>query len=206
MNIPDIKLFCCNGNKITNSPTQAPNNSIVSTLGETMPEKRHTSEDEQDDDIWTPTKTVPYTRIYNRFLELYNKKCDIQEFCITFKPRFHKDNATTLHIKVKKFFDNLRWEKESFRPSFLLMPEFNKSGILHYHGIIYFDDANEYWTAYVKRKCNSKFGNTKGKTIFNFDNYYTYMMKDKHKNKFTIQPIYYLHPKQKPDETKREER
>lgn len=112
---------------------------------------------------------------------------DIQEICITYKPKYHKKNPTTLHRETRKYIIRYMKEHEYFKPYYIFVPEFTKAGILHYHGIVYFDNANDYWVADLKRKLGIRFGITQGKAVSNLSNYWKYIMKDTQKQKFTIQ-------------------
>lgn len=117
------------------------------------------------------------------------KHLDIHEICVTFKPKYHHFNSSILHHKFKDFIKNYSLKYAYFKPVYIFIPEFNSSGILHYHGIIYFDNANDYWTADLKRVLNTKFGRTIGKKVHKFKNYWAYIMKDIHKGKLTIGPF-----------------
>lgn len=130
-----------------------------------------------------------------KILKLISSKLShlpLEEICVTLKPKFHKHNSTFMHNKIKKFIMNYIKDHSYFKPLMIMIPEFNKSGILHYHGIIYFDNASDYWTADMKRRLNNKFGICCGKKVYNIDNYITYITKDIHNQKFTIRPFYYL--------------
>lgn len=126
-----------------------------------------------------------------RAFKFFHKIChlDIQEICCTFKPKYHQFNATALHNlfrkTIKKYFNKYSY----FRGSYLFIPEYNSSGILHYHGIVYFHNANEYWSSDLKRMLNNKFGICKGKTVYDIANYKKYITKDLDKEKFTVRPF-----------------
>lgn len=162
--LKDISLFfrsdCCNKTVI--------NNGRVPSLVETLPEK--------------------LDHVYEQFNKL--RHLDLQEICITYKPKYHKQNPTYLYTQTRDFITSYMKKHEYFKPLYIFYPEFTSQGILHLHGIVYFDNANDYWTAEIKRILNNKFGLTKGKKIYNLDNYWTYINKDIHKQKFTIQPFH----------------
>jgi len=124
---------------------------------------------------------------YEQFKKIQH--LDIQEICITYKQKFHTWNPSTLYNQTRDFIQKYTRKYTRFRPLYVFFPEFNSSGVLHLHGIIYFDDANDYWTADLKRMLNNKYGRTVGKRVFNLDNYWLYINKDINKNKFTIQPF-----------------
>ena len=134
-----------------------------------------------------PRPSAEYDSYHNRLKDLAH--LDIQEICITYKPAHHKKNPTKLHRETKKFIQKFMKEHDYFKPTYIFIPEFNKAGILHYHGIIYFDNANDFWTAELKRRLNQRYGRTEGKKVHDLTNYWTYMTKDIHKQKFTIKPF-----------------
>ena len=117
---------------------------------------------------------------------------ELHEICVTFKPKWHKMNSTYLHNKFKDWFKKFIIKHNYFKPSYLMIPEFNASGIIHYNGIVYFDNANDYWTAELKRLSNNRWGRTLGKKIYNIDNYITYITKDINKQKFSIKHFHYV--------------
>ncbi len=52
----------------------------------------------------------------------------------TFAPKFHNDNPLFLHRLIdQKIASSRLWKKCKY----ILYPEFNSSGVLHYHGFIY---------------------------------------------------------------------
>lgn len=163
----NIELFfqsdCCN--KTVNRSTE--DRAIDSPLVESMPD---------------PPKNL--LDIYNKFESMNH--LDLQEICVTFKSKYHKMNTGYLHNNFKKWF--VKWIKKHlyFKPTYIMIPEFTKAGVIHYHGIIYFDNANDYWTAEIKRLCNNKWGRTQGKKIYNIENYWKYITKDITKQKFSI--------------------
>lgn len=135
----------------------------------------------------SPKKAIDLLNVFR-----INKRLPLHEICVTFKPRYHSLNPTVLHNKFKSYFVKKMNELIIFQPSYIMIPEFNKSGILHYHGIIYFDNANDYWCAEIKRIINRTFGNTKGKQVHDIDNYVKYILKDIDKQKFTIKHFGFL--------------
>lgn len=165
-----FKSDCCNDNK-KDIENQEPNNGMGSLLVEPIPGR------------------------LERFFAWMKKhhKLDLQEICVTFKPKYHNMNMTMLHTKFKKTIQSYMAKYDYFKPVYLFIPEFNKSGMLHYHGVVYFDNANDYWTADLKRKLNSLYGRTEGKKIYNIENYINYIKKDIEKQKFTIKPFCSIH-------------
>lgn len=129
-----------------------------------------------------PLTIHPYVKRY--FKEI--SRLPIHEICITFKKTYHDMRATALHNKVREYIEKYTKKYEYFKPSYIFCPEYNASGILHYHGIIYFNNSNDYWTADLKRLLNNKFGRTKGKEVYSFKKYWQYMTKDTNKGKFTV--------------------
>lgn len=99
-----------------------------------------------------------------------------------------------LHNRVKtnigKYIERYLFPKDIKNQTFhlLLMPEYTSAGVLHFHAIVYISNAVEYYIAKLKRYCQTKFGRTLGKKIYNLDNYVTYIFKD-HGNMGMIQPI-----------------
>lgn len=87
-----------------------------------------------------------------------------------------------LEDKVAMFL--LEWRKKLNNRKYaedwciFVQPEYTKVGVLHYHGIAYHDNANDYWNALLKRKLNGKFGRCTGKKIYDITNYITYISKD----------------------------
>lgn len=161
--LKDISLYfksnCCNETK--------PKHGMVSTLGETMPQKWH-------------------LRMYEHFWK--HKHLPLHEICITFTPKWRKQNNLVLHTKLKEFIQRFMAKHQSKRPWYIFYPEFSPKGYLHYHGIIYFDNANDYWMSEIKCAIRNKFGNTEGKQIYNFSKYWAYMTKDKEKDLNNIKP------------------
>lgn len=133
---------------------------------------------------------MPDTDLKANLFFSHKRHLDLQEICITFKPSYHTLNPTTLHNAVHRHIKRYLQKYMYFKPVIYIVPEFNQSGILHYHGIVYFDNSNDYWVADLKRKLNNKYGRTKGKKIYNYDNYLKYIQKDIHKQRFTIKSIF----------------
>lgn len=145
---------------------EKPSQSIVVTLVETMPEKR--------------------LEILAAFEEI--RHLDIHEFTITFNLRkLGFDIACinlneSLHQQVSEFLR--KWELKFKRKKYLadwcifVQPEYHSNGVLHYHGIAYFDNANDYWVSLLKRQLNGKFGRSLGKKIHDLTNYVKYISKD----------------------------
>lgn len=138
----------------------------------------------------TPPQITPETDLKANLFFSHKRHLDLQEICITFKPSYHKLNPTVLHNAVHKHIKKYFQKYMYFKPVIYMVPEFNQSGILHYHGIIYFDNSNDYWVADLKRKLNNKYGRTRGKSIHNYDNYIKYIQKDIHKQRFTIKSFF----------------
>lgn len=171
--LQDISIYfssnCCNKKSIENiSQTHKTPVGKVSSLGETLPEKWH----QQVENHFTSYKHLP-----------------LHEVCVTFTPKWRRLNALILHTKFKGFIQKFMAKHKDKRPWYVFYPEYSPKGYLHYHGIIYFDNANDYWTNEIKRLVRNKFGNTEGKEIYNFSKYYLYMTKDKNKNIGQITPF-----------------
>lgn len=121
-----------------------------------------------------------------------NQHLDLHEICITFNNKWIKINALLLHNHLKKYIQSFMAKHRTLRPMYVFMPEFSNAGRLHYHGIIYFDNANDYWTSEFKRLLRNRYGRTEGKKIFNYEAYAAYIRKDEKKDIGNIQPFYKL--------------
>ena len=112
------------------------------------------------------------------------KHLDIYEFCITYDPRDNLSNKSrerNTRNKIGKYLKSKSFHEGTRNKYIILMlPEYNSSGILHWHGMMYFDNANYYYVHKLIRYCQRQFGRTMGKKVFNYDNYKTYMLKDQH--------------------------
>jgi len=141
----------------------------------------------------SPKKSPPsetLEKIYKKF-SIYSY-VDLQEICVTFSPKKYGEwNNTRIHNFFKKTVIQYCNKYSYFEPSYLFIPEFQKNGMVHYHGIMYFNNANDYWVAEFKRMCSIKFGITAGKTVHNIENYWKYITKDTEQEKFTILPFHY---------------
>lgn len=133
---------------------------------------------------------------YEKHFHQKYQKLELHEFCITFKNKWTKVNVLTLHNNVTKYITKLcqRWEKKlNYQHTMIILyPEFSSSSRFHYHGIAYFDNANEYYIHEFKRLLNNRYGRTTGKRIYNFNNYWKYITKDNEKNKGLIMPYAYV--------------
>lgn len=106
---------------------------------------------------------------------------ELYEVCVTFASQtfsnltLERDFTEKLTRYLKKFIF-----KKGVKCNYVLLfvPEYNKSGVLHYHGLVYFDNANYYHAHKLIRYCNRVFGRTQGKLVYNYDNYKKYMLKD----------------------------
>lgn len=171
MQLKDISIFFtpkCNNTEVININKQS-TVGRVSSLGETLPKKRH----QQIEQLFSKYKHLP-----------------LQEICVTFTTKWRKQNILLLHNNFRNYVDKHFKKHKDKRPLYCFYPEFSPKGYLHYHGIIYFDNANDYWTNETKRLIRNRYGNTEGKQIYNFTNYFTYMTKDKEKDIGNLQSFY----------------
>lgn len=171
MKLQDISIYftpkCCIKNIEINK--QKSTVGRVSSLGETLPEKRHQTIEQ----LFRTYKHLP-----------------LHEICVTFTPKWRKQNILSIHNNFRTYVDKLMKRNKDKKPIYCFYPEFSPKGSLHYHGIIYFDNANDYWVSEVKRLIRNRYGNTEGKAIYNFTNYFTYMTKDKGKDIGNLQSFY----------------
>ncbi len=66
--------------------------------------------------------------------EIIDNNSQIAGFTVTFRKSFHNDDDLWLHNYVHCYLDKARtWNKLGY----MMFPEYNKNGILHYHGIIW---------------------------------------------------------------------
>ena len=147
--------------------------------------------------------TTDYNHVWNHFKN-YSEVYNLQEVCITFRPKFHQLEASRLYRESKtylqKYFNRIR----KTGVNYVIVPEFNKSGILHYHCLIMFFNIQdtEYHIARFKRIMNNKYGNCKGSQVFNLlphgskdkKGYLMYLQKDIDKNVGYIRPFYKITP------------
>lgn len=158
----DISIFfnikCCNKDKQTNTSRHR------SVLVEPMP---------------------------NFIAQLEGKQLQYHEVCITIRPKiYNKYNNCEIYHQYNRYNDNF-WKKykkhtKCQKQLDIMVPEFNKQGIIHFHKIMYFNNSNDYWIAEYKQMMNKKLGLTKGKKVFNLKNYGEYMLKDQSKTNTSI--------------------
>lgn len=129
-------------------------------------------------------------KCFNHFIN--HKHLELHEICITFNNKWIKMNSLLLHNHLRKYIQSFMAKNKGIKPWYVFMPEFSNSGRLHYHGIIYFDNANDYWISEFKRLLRNRYGRTEGKKIFCLDNYIAYIRKDEKKDIGNIQPYYYI--------------
>lgn len=139
----------------------ATNHGIVSPLVETMPKLQ--------DNLLNKLSKLP-----------------VEEFTITFnlqKLKFASNCENLNCILYKLVYDLFRkWIKNNLSKQkdyiIYMIPEFHKSGIIHFHAIAYFDNANDYYINKLKILLNRKCGRTEGKKIYKLDNWYKYIHKE----------------------------
>lgn len=102
----------------------------------------------------------------------------LQEVCITLRPTFHNKSSTDVYKLVKDYLYRYQKRYQHTGIKFVFTPEFNKMGILHFHGIVSFNEYTSNNVAEFKRKLNNKFGRTEGKQVQNIAKYIEYITKD----------------------------
>lgn len=132
------------------------------------------------------------------------KHLDLYEFCVTYDPNrkmkknrrtYYLDNnihrETDLRESITKYISTKSFGEGKKISNYILLmfPEFNNMGVLHWHGMMYFNNANYYYCNKVISYFNKKYGRTRGKKVYNFDNYKSYMLKDT-KHPTIHRPIY----------------
>jgi hypothetical protein len=122
----------------------------------------------------------------------------LEEFCITLNTDNQQLNYLTNHNKVDKYISSWCKRNEELKPVYLIIAELNKSGMIHWHGVITFTwpEANSYFhIARFKDSLRKKFGRTVGKQVFSSKKYLKYISKDQ--NKISYAPLTNV-PKIKP--------
>lgn len=113
-------------------------------------------------------------------LEMLNdlKHLEIFEFCVTYQPNPNSNltNEYDLREKLDKWVKRNTKKQKNY--VILLMPEYSKTGALHWHGMMYFDNANHYHCYKLIRYLNRVIGRTAGEPVKNYENYSNYMLKD----------------------------
>lgn len=151
----DISLYfkssCCN----------TTNSSIVNTLVETMPKLPAS----------LPVKNnLPYYEFTSTF-DL--NKLRYSSDCIDLNSILYKKYKNTMIKYIKKYL--IKKQKAYL---FYAMPEYTKSGLLHFHVLCYFDNANDHYCNRLILYSGRKFGRTVGKKVYNKENYVRYISKD----------------------------
>lgn len=117
--------------------------------------------------------------------------CLIHEMTITFKDKHLDKNLLLVHTGVKDYLIKKitkDFVKEGLKQyTLLIIPEFSKTGRLHYHVLMYMD-SSEYYYAEIKRYLKRRYGRCEGKQIYNLENIILYLSKDIDKNKGNITP------------------
>lgn len=104
------------------------------------------------------------------------------------KPKYNGVEAIQQYgavmLTIKKYFNLQRFKQKHMHTyySWVLLPEFSQTGKFHMHGMIYFENANDYWIADFYQWCNRYIGFTGGKTVHDFEKAWEYMIKDYHKH------------------------
>lgn len=102
----------------------------------------------------------------------------LQEVCITLRPTYHNKSSTDVYKLVEGYLTRYHRRYQHTGIKFVFTPEFNKQGILHFHGIVSFNEYTSNNVAEFKRKLNIKFGRTEGKQVQNIAKYIEYITKD----------------------------
>lgn len=144
-----------------------------------------------------------YSHVWDHFKN-YSEVYNLQEVCITFKPKYHQLEASRLYRESKTYLQRYFHRSRKLGVNYMAVPEFSKNGILHYHLIImYFNvQDTEYHISEFKRIIGNKYGNTKGSQVANLlasadgknKGYLKYMQKDILNNKGYIRPFYHITP------------
>ena len=103
-----------------------------------------------------------YNHIWDHFTthsEIYN----LQEVCITLKVKYHQLDSRVMYTDVKSYIHRAFRRLRRLKPNYIFVPEYTKSGIIHFHGLIMFFNCQdtEYWIAEFKRKVNNKYGGSR---------------------------------------------
>ena len=142
-------------------------------------------------------RPTDYNHVWTHFenYEHYN----LQEVCITLKPKYHQLTSKVMYKDVKAYIHRAFRRLRRLKPSYIFVPEYTRSGVIHFHGIIMFYNCQdtEYWISEFKRKLNNKYGNTRGSQVSNLSSYLRYIKKDIQNNKGYIRPFYKLSPQVK---------
>ena len=144
----------------------------------------------------------PCSENYNHVWEHFSSYSDynLQEVCITLKPKWHQTNSKWMYTDMKTNICRRMRRLRRLKPSYIFVPEYQKNGILHLHGLIMFLNCQdtEYYIAEFKRHIGLRYGNTKGSQVVNLfatasgGGYLAYLKKDIHKSKSYILPFYQL--------------
>lgn len=105
----------------------------------------------------------------------------LEEFCITLNTINQNKNYLEMHNEVSDYMKRWCKRNEDLKPIYLLVAELNKSGMIHWHGVITFTwpEANTYFhIARFKDSLRKKFGRTVGKEVFSPKKYLEYISKD----------------------------
>lgn len=102
----------------------------------------------------------------------------LQEVCITLHPKYHNRSSTDMYDQVSQYLKRYHRRYQHTGIKFVFTPEYNKQGIIHFHGIVSFTEDTKYNISEFKRKLNLKFGRTEGKQVQNIMKYIEYITKD----------------------------
>lgn len=151
----------------------------------------------------TSNKRSSDNRVPNPWRNSARKPADLErlenvtyyEMTVTFKPNKYqasKDPNTQIYTLFKDLIERYilrKIHKSQTYYTFYAMPEFTKKGILHFHCVMYFDNANDYHCNNLIVYSNRHFGNTIGKEIYKMENFLKYISKD-YSPKNHFQPIF----------------
>lgn len=154
----------------------------------------------------SPPCPADYNHVWNHFAN-YSEVYNLQEVCITFRSKYHQLEASRLYRESKTYLQRYFRRIRKTGVNYIAVPEFNRSGILHYHLLIMFFNVQdtEYHIARFKRIVGNKYGRTVGKqAIYLFPSgdgdkkkkgYLKYMQKDINKLKHGyIRPFFHITP------------
>lgn len=131
---------------------------------------------------WDALSIEGESSLFNEMMKkvvISRKSSQWMGFTLTFKPFwFNRRGPRTLHLEAERHITtSLPWQGKSF----VMFPEFNKAGILHYHGFVH--DCYEVEFLKMMRSWQRKYGHVdKFLEASNKDIWIKYLLKDRHRN------------------------
>lgn len=137
----------------------------------------------------------PLPKFWKKIIKaIDNPGRELHECTITFTNKMLRLNLLVIHNMLRGYVERYAKrvkKKHNIKFSYIMVPEFSKTGRLHFHAVLY-SEGYEIHIHDFKHRVRNKFGNTEGKMINNKQKWFDYISKDLEKDYGGIQMYHNL--------------